>query len=202
MESLLKRIIALLLAACPFAQAGDSWSIEYHRGLSDRQRGDLLVTLYGSRVFSHAFQEPAETFFDEEIPKAARVELVYTITETEGTAWGGNPYAEDVPETPARIGVILHRDWTGASGRWYSLQRIDVRPGVYRMVIPVEPWAWKNVMGKIGNESPSRKEQWRNAWSKPARIGVCAGGFFHAHGIEVIEGVGTIKVNSLRVLPK
>lgn len=193
--------LSLLLSLTPSLRSGDSWSLEYHRGLSDRQRGDLEVNLYGARMFSHAFCEPAETFFPDRIPGNARVELVFSVTEAEGTVWGSNPSGEAVPETPARIGLILHRDWSSASGRWYSLARIDLRPGVHRLVVDVAPYAWKNVLGKIGNESASRKEQWRRPWGDPARIGICAGGFFHGHGIECLEGVATIRVLSLRVRP-
>lgn len=197
MKTLLIAAISLLHT---IALPGDTWSLEYHRGLSDRQRGDLNVSLYGDRMFSHGFVEPAEIFFDDRIPGGARVEVVVSISETPGTVWGSNPGAEDVPETPARLGLILQRDWTSASGRWYSLARLDIRPGVHRIVVPVDPWAWKNVLGKIGNESTSRREQWRRVWRAPARIGICAGGFFHGHGIECLEGVGTLRILSCRVL--
>lgn len=192
--------LLFLAAAAPIA-AQDVWSLEYHRGLNDRQRGDLTVTLYGTRVFSHGFKEPAETFFEDRIPASAKVELVYEITETPGTVWGSNPSGEDVPETPARIGLILWRDWTTNYGRWFSVQRLDISPGIHRLVVPVEPWAWKSVFGKIGNQDATTREKWRRTWNGPARIGVVGGGYFHAHGIEVLEGVGTLKVLALRVRP-
>jgi len=203
MRALSLLALSLLLSLSPSRAAAQTWDLsEYNRGLADRQRGDLTLTLYGDRLFSHAFQDP-ETHFSDRIPGNARVEMIVSIEEAPGTVWDGNPGREPIAEGhPARIGLILHRDWSTASGRWYSLARIEIRPGIHRLIVPLDGWAWKNVLGKLGNESAKHKETFRRTWTEPARIGLCGGGFFHGHGVTCTEGVGVIRVLSLRVRPR
>lgn len=196
-----------LTAFCllPTARA-QQWSIEYSQGLPRTDRGDLAVTLTPGARLNHAFIARWESFFPDRIPGNARVELTYTLTETPGTVWDANPGRESVPgmdldAAPPRIGIVLQRDWSTASGRWFSFARHDLQPGSYRLVVPVDPWAWKNVLGKAGNESGKHREAFRRTWGEPARIGLCFGGFFHAHGISVTQGSATIRVLSLRVRP-
>lgn len=195
-----------VLCLLPTARA-QSWSIEYSIGLPAKQRGDLAVTLTPGARINHAFLDRYESFFPGRIPGNARVELVYTITEAPGTVWDANPGRQTVPgmdldAAPPRIGLTLQRDWSTAGGRWYSIPRHDLQPGTYRLIVPVDGYAWKNVIGKIGNESAKQKESFRRTWGEPARIGLCFGGFFHAHGIAVTQGAATIRVLSLRVRPR
>ena len=202
----MRSLLLLLLLFTSPAFAADTWSIEYSKGLPLRQKGKLAINLTPGARWNHAFLEPVEVFFKNNIPKGARVELVYTVTQTPGTVWGGNPGREypeipEINEAPARIGVVLQRDWNTTSGRWFSVARRDIAPGTYRLVVPVDGWAWKNVLGRLGNESKQSKELFRRTWTEYARIGLCAGGYFHAHGIEVLQGSATIRVLSLRVRP-
>jgi len=206
MRALCFSLVALAILATS-AVSGDIWSIEYSRGLPAKQRGDLAINLTPGARFNHAFLEPGEVFFRDRIPGTARVELVYQVTEAAGTIWYANPGGESVPHedvdgAPPRIGIVLQRDWNTPSGRWFSIARHDLRPGTYRLLVPIEGWAWKNVNGKFGNESAKHKEMFRRTWTEHARIGLCAGGFFHAHGIEVLSGSATIRVLSLRVRPR
>jgi hypothetical protein len=182
--------------------ARDSWSIEHHRGLVNRQRGDLSFSLFGNRVFSHAFLEPIEIPFDNNIPKNARIELIVSILESEDIVWDANPMREvDSNGFSPKISLIIHRDWDTASGRFFSVSSIDVRTGTHRLVVPVDSWAWINVYGKTGNSSKVLKSQFHRNWTGYSRIGLCAGGRFKAHGISVTSGHAIIKVLSLRKLP-
>lgn len=201
--SLLLLALLLFLHSAPAAEV---WSVEYSRGIPSKQRGDLVAHLTPGARLNHAFLEPGEVFFRDRIPASGRVEIVIQVTEAAGTVWNSNPGGEvvpgmDVDAAPPRIGLVLQRDWSTASGRWFSLARIDLRPGTHRLVVPVDPWAWKNVLGKIGNESPKHREAFRRTWTEYARIGIGAGGFFHAHGIAVDAGSATVRVLSLRVRP-
>lgn len=202
MKSLLL-IATLLVSTLANAQ---QWSIEYGRGFPSKGRGQLELPIFGHRVLSHAFKEPAQSFFRDDIPKNARVELVICVTESESMKYGTNLMREVVPvvnidEVPPRIGLTLQRDWSSANGRFFSAQRIELRPGTHRLIVPVDPWAWVNVYGKPGNFNASVRRAFVRNWTEPARIGICAGGFFHAHGIEAIEGQAVITIKSLRVLP-
>jgi len=205
MRAFLLSLLSLGLVATS-AISDDVWSVEYSVGIPAKQRGDLVVNLRPGARFNHAFLEPGEVFFRDRIPAAARVELVVEVTEAPGTVWNSNPGGESVPwedvdGAPPRLGVVLQRDWSTPSGRWFGLARIDLRPGTHRLTIPVDPWAWKNVLGKIGNETPKHREAFRRAWTEYARIGLTGGGFFYAHGVTVDQGSATIRVLSLRVRP-
>lgn len=191
-------IVALSLLTIPVF-AGTKWSIEYSRDLPKKQSGNLSIALAGNRVFSHAFQEPAKTFFPRGVPSRARVDLVITVTESEGAVWGSNPAGEAVPDVAATIGIILQRNWTSASGRWYSTARVPITPGLHLISVPVKSSAWTNVYGKRGNSSASYRKLWLATWRSNCRIGVCAGGHFYGHGVEMVAGVSAIKVTTLRV---
>jgi hypothetical protein len=108
---------------------------------------------------------------------------------------------EDIPDAPARLCVVLCRDWYSPYGRWFSIATIEVRPGTHRLVVPIQPWAWVSVYGKVGNSSPLAREKFRGTWTGWARVGMGAGGYFKSHGNGVLKGQGTIKVLSERVLP-
>lgn len=80
-----------------------------------------------------------------------------------------------VPSTPARRSGALCVPMPGTDGSLHYLHTL--RPAVY-----------------------DRRAFVRN-WTEPARIGICAGGYFYAHGIEAVEGHAVITIKSLRVLP-
>lgn len=193
------RLLTLLFLIVLPSQAADLWSVEYHRGLAGKQRGDLSILLHGNRVFSHAFTEPPVAHFRRRVPYAATVEVIVTITEAPGTVWSSNPMGQDVPETPARLCLVLQRDWTTEHGRWFSVPTIEIRPGTHRLIVPLQSWAWISVYGKSGDSSVYARDAWRRAWTRPARIGIGGGGHFKAHGIECPEGVGVFQVTELRV---
>lgn len=195
------RLLTLLLLLVLPSQAADSWSVEYHRGLANKQRGDLHILLHGDRVFSHAFKEPAERHFENRIPKAATAEAIVEVSESPGTVWGSNPMHQAISEHSATFGLIWHRNWSSEYGRLFSRFRVEIRPGIHRITVPIDSWAWSNVYGKIGNSSTETQRRWRDSFTGPGRFGICAGGHFYAHGVEVISGVGIIKVLSLRILP-
>lgn len=197
---MIRLLTALLLLLAP-VRAADSRSVEYHRGLAGKQKGDLSIVLFGDRVFSHGFKEPARNFFRDKIPGPARVEMIVSITEAPGTVWGSNPMNQNIPEAPARLCLVLQRDWHTQYGRWFSVQSIEVRPGVHRLVVPVEPWAWVSVFGKTGAYSADTARQFRRAWTGTARIGVGGGGHFKAHGIECPQGTGVFQIIQLQVKP-
>jgi hypothetical protein len=195
----MRALLTLLLTGLVSLSQADTWSIEHHRGLPSKQRGNLKVDLFGSRVFSHAFNTPPRSHFPRKIPAGSHVELVYTVEETAGAVWGGNPMRENVPEVEANIGILIQHDWNTGMGRWFSHARGPLTPGTHRLIVPIVPSAWVHVWGKLGDYSADHRRGWRDVWREPSRVGVCAGGFLRAHGVEVLSGSGTIRVLTLRV---
>jgi hypothetical protein len=175
------------------------WSIEHSRGLPERQRGNLEINLFGNRVFSHAFNTQPKKHFSRKIPAGSFVELIYTVEESVGAIWGGNPMRENVPDAAPTLGIIIQHDWHSGMGRWYSVARSPLTVGTHRLVVPITPSAWQGVFGKLGDYSTRHRRGWRDVWSEPSRVGICAGGFFRAHGVEMLSGSGTIRVLTLRV---
>jgi hypothetical protein len=192
-------ILTLSLLSLPTLSRSQQWSIEYDRGLAPKQNGNLSIDLFGNRVFSHAFREPARAIFPRRIDTSATIELVITVSESEGAEWGGNPSGESIELVPANIGLIVQNDWSTASGRWYSVVRLPLTPGTHRLSVPLASWAWVNVFGKFPTTSAKHREQWVDSLTEPSRIGVCAGGFFRGHGVEMLFGSGNIRVLVLRV---
>ncbi|MEO7904867.1 MAG: hypothetical protein ABIR91_03685 [Candidatus Saccharimonadales bacterium] len=194
----LKTII--IAALIPVAAMSQDWSIEYHRGLKPKQSGELSVSLYGDKVFSHAFL-PISTPYRKSIPRSAMVEAIIVISEDAGSIWGSDPMGEmGGVIIPASIGLILHDSWYGVNGRWYSTQRITIKPGAHRLLVPVDKYAWTNVYTKTGVATAQTKRAFNDSWTSPTRIGVCAGGNFYGHGIEMLAGSGSITVKCLRII--
>lgn len=197
----MKRLLLLLLLCLPLRGATQQWSIEHHRGLRDKANGVLDISLYGNRVFSHAFREPGRVYFPAKIPANAEVELVVTVTESEGAVWGSNPMGLDVPDVTPTLGLILKHDWHRTAGRWFSSARVPMTPGTHRLVVPVAPWAWVHVYGKPGSFSADNRRRWRETWGSFTNIGIAGGGHFFGKGFEVLSGRGGFRVLVLRVKP-
>jgi hypothetical protein len=194
----MRLILLTLIFSFSFANA-QQWSIEYARGLPERQNGNLEINLFGNRVFSHAFNTPPKEHFPRKIPAGSFVELVYTVEESEGAVWGGNPMRENVPDIAPNLGIIIQHDWRSGMGRWYSHGRSPLTVGTHRLIAPITPSAWQGVWGKLADFNSNHRAGWREVWREPSRVGICAGGFHFGHGVEMLSGQGRIKILVLRV---
>lgn len=105
---------------------------------------------------------------------------------------------DDPGGLPPAVRVMLFEDIDrNPGGRWWTIQGIELRPGVHTMTVPIAPYWWGNVAGQRGDDEPA---MFRDTLKRRLQMAITfGGGNDYGHGVRMARGSATFRLLRLAV---
>lgn len=182
------------------------WDATPNRGLQDFTENPVFRLDAPHKALGYVRRTPPIHLFGEEatrVPRNASVAARIRVQEND-CVWNSDPMREHPEEHyDATFGLILFQRWEGmnspGNGRWFSRERVKLRPGVLTCRVQFLPELWSNVWGKTPPDNKGGLAAWEKTLLHPIQLGVCFGGKFYGHGVAAQDGSATIKILSIRI---
>jgi len=174
------------------------WNLEYAKNMAPHPKAtsprswEFRFPQYGNGYVAYLLQNVFEgsilgdsIFADIRVTSTGTPEFEYKI--------GSNPCV-----SPAHVRFYIEKVFNNQSFvRWWATgdNAIELKPGVYRYRVALDPKEWSDTWGHNGNSSAAARRGFHQTLRNPSRIGFTfGGGCFYGHGVAVSGGTAHFEV--------